>query len=155
VHRALHAYLQGDRQLERTREVLAGVGDHINERARASSKAEADHRHIHEARLFATRIGEEYSGSVTRVRPFGVQVQLDEALVEGTVPLESLPGGPYRPDLRQTALLDAAGESHYTVGTRLRVKIHATDVDLGRIELSIAGVPVPPPPPKWQTEPPP
>jgi ribonuclease R len=69
------------------------------------------------------------------VRPFGLQVQLDEPLVEGLVPSDSLPRGPYRLDPTETALVGP--ERSFAVGSALELRIGAVDVEDGLIEFEL------------------
>jgi ribonuclease R len=137
VHRLIKAYLAGERRFdEPMREELGALAARINERARAAARAERDRLRILVARLMAGRVGEEHAAHVTRVRTFGLLCQLDETMVEGTIPVESLAGGPFRVDARET-VLRGAGRS-FAIGMPLRVQIVACDPGLGRIELTEA-----------------
>ena len=78
-------------------------------------------------------IGEEYDAHITRVLPFGLVVQLDASLVEGLLPLESLPDGPW--EAKQVTV--ESSERRLTLGMPVRVKVISTDPDQGRIEYSL------------------
>jgi ribonuclease R len=89
------------------------------------------------AQWMTPRIGERFHARITRVKPFGLIVQIDTTQVEGVVPLEALvPKGDYRPDARETSLSD--GEHVFTIGMALEVELIATDPALGRIEFGLA-----------------
>lgn len=83
----------------------------------------------------AGHVGKQFQARVTRVRPFGLVVQLDGMLVEGVVPADALSGGPFRPDARELSLVGK--ERTFTVGMPVTVKVTSTDEQLGRIELSL------------------
>ena len=84
----------------------------------------------------SSRVGEKFHARITRVKPFGLIVQIDTTQVEGVVPLEALrPKGEYRPDARETSLSD--GEHVFTIGMPLEVELTATDPPLGRIEFGL------------------
>ncbi|MBI4865052.1 MAG: RNB domain-containing ribonuclease [Candidatus Riflebacteria bacterium] len=135
VHRTIKRYLRGDRAFlvpDPAQEELAG---HINERARAASRAESDRQRVLAAELMARHIGRSFRSRITRVRPFGLVVHLEDPPVEGLVPVESLPAGPYSIDARETTL-SGKGRS-FTIGEALPVRIVSTDPVLGRIDLAI------------------
>ncbi len=136
VHRTVKAYLQGEREFAGRAEVLGRLAEHVNRRARAASRAEADRRRTLFARLFASRVGEELPARVVQVRPFGLIVQLDGTWVEGVLPAETLPDGPYAIDDRETALRGAARE--FAIGVPLRVRVASSDEGAGRIEFALA-----------------
>ena len=57
-----------------------------------AGKAEAFQRRMLLAEYMMDQIGDEFEAHVTRVLPIGLVAQLDDSLVEGLIPLESLPG---------------------------------------------------------------
>ncbi len=136
VHRQIKAYLAGERGFASAREELDAVAARVNDRSRAAARAERDRLRILVARLMAGRVGEEHAAHVTRVRAFGLLCQLDETMVEGTIPVESLAGGPFRVDGRETSLTGA--ERSFAIGMPLRVRIASADPLLGRLELELA-----------------
>jgi ribonuclease R len=133
VHRLIKGYLQGDRHFEVSDPEVEALCQHLNERAAASAKAESMRRRMLLAAYMERHIGEEFDAHVTRVLPFGLVVQLDASLVEGLLPLESLPGGPW--EVRQVSV--DSPERRLTLGMPVRVKVVDTVPDLGRIEYSL------------------
>jgi len=135
VHRVLKQYLRGRRDFSHQDPAVEQLAVHINARARAASRAEQDRDRVLEARLMATHVGKTYLGRITRVKPFGLIVQLDDMLVEGVLPVDALPGGPFQPDARETSLVGPG--STFTIGMPLQVKVSSTDELLGRIEFTM------------------
>lgn len=86
------------------------------------------------AGLFAKRIGEVFNGHITRIRPFGLVVQLEGSVAEGVVLNELLGKGPWKMNARETVLQGA--EKSYSIGEPLTVRVSAADVSLGRIEFA-------------------
>lgn len=136
VHRTIKAYLRGRRDFERDLPELEILAGEINVRARGAARAERDRHRMLEAKLFAGRIGEVFDAHVTRVKPFGLTVQLDRMRVEGVVPSEALGAGPWRADTRETRL--EGPDRTFVIGAPLAVRVAATDERLGRIELELA-----------------
>jgi len=137
VHRQVKQYLHGKRNFIHEDPEIAALAAHLDARARSAQRAESDRKRVLEARVMAGRLGAICSGRVTRVRPFGLLVQLDGTQVEGLLPADALPGGPYRVDPRATAFV--GGQGRYTLGQPLVVKVAAADDKQGRVELSLAG----------------
>lgn len=137
VHRLIKRYLQGQRDFTHEQAELQGIAAALNRAGRAAARAESDRHRVLVARYLSTRIGEEHEAHVTRARPFGLLVQIDATLAEGLLPLEALPGGPYRVDPRETEARGPGGS--FAVGQALRVRIAAADPLVGRVEFALAG----------------
>lgn len=135
VHRAIKSYLRGRRDFVPADPAVESLCEWLNLRARAADRAERDRRRMLLARLMASRVGDTHSARITRVMPFGLLAQLDGMLVDGVVPTDALPGGPYRTDPRHTRLSDA--HRTYGVGAPVVVKIAGADEQLGRVELEL------------------
>ncbi len=136
VHRAIRRFLQGHRDQEPEPLSLETLAEHINERARVASKAEVERQRMLQAELLSHKIGQAFPGRVTRVRPFGLQIQLDSTGFEGILPLDTLPDGPFVPDERSTRVQGRT--TSYTIGSALRVRVVSADPSLGRVELALA-----------------
>ncbi|PTL75633.1 ribonuclease R family protein [Vitiosangium sp. GDMCC 1.1324] len=137
VHRTLKQYLRGRRDFVHEDPAVEQLAVHLNERSRTSGRAEKDRHRVLEARVMAAHVGREFTGRITRVRPSGLLVQLDGMLVEGNLPADSLPDGPYQPDPRETSLVGP--KRAFTIGMPLRVSVASTDEQSGRVELAPAG----------------
>ena len=133
VHRLIKGYLAGDRHFEISDPEVEALCLHLNERAAASAKAESMRRRMLLADYMTRHIGEQYDAHITRVLPFGLVIQLDASLVEGLLPLESLPDGPWE---TQQVTAESANR-RLTLGMPVRVKVIATDPGQGRIEYSL------------------
>lgn len=133
VHRLIKGYLQGDRHFEVKDPEVESLCLHLNERAGTSAKAESMRRRMLLAAYMERHIGEEFDAHITRVLPFGLVAQLDASLVEGLLPLESLPGGPWQAG----PVSVQSSQQRLTLGMPVRVKVVATVADQGRIEYSL------------------
>lgn len=135
VHRIVKRYLAGDRSMSAQRPDLTHLAEHLSEKAKASDKAEKERRRMLVARLFASKVGEEFKGHVFAVKAFGLVVWLDEPGVTGTCAIDALPGGPFEADLLREVMKGPARTYH--VGDPLRVRVTGTNERLGRIELAV------------------
>lgn len=133
VHRLIKSYLAGDRHWEVGDPQVAALCEHLNTRAELSAKAESLRRRMLLAEYMARRIGEEFEARVTRVLPVGLVAQLDASWVEGLLPWETLPGGPWRTE----PWMAQGAERRFFLGTPVRVRVVATDPSQGRIEYAL------------------
>jgi ribonuclease R len=136
VHRMIRRYLQGERDFKGEFANLELLGQHVNERSYTASRAENDRFRMLAAGLMMSRIGQEFQARVTRMKPFGMLIQLDTTLVEGMVSFETIPGGPYKLDERETTL--TGPERSFTIGTAVRVVLTAADPMSGKIDFVVA-----------------
>jgi ribonuclease R len=135
VHRTLKQYLRGRRDFVHEDPAVEALATQISTRARTASRAEKDRHRVLEARVMAAHVGEHFPARVTRVRHSGLLLQLDGKLVEGLLPVDGLPGGPYQPDARETSLVGP--QRTFTLGMPVQVRVVSTDEQHGRIELAL------------------
>jgi ribonuclease R len=135
VHRTVKRYLAGRRDWSLGDPSLEGLARHINERARGATRAENDRRKMIMAQYMAERIGQRFSARITRLRSFGIIAQLDASFVEGTIPMDTLSGGPFSLDARETHMRGA--RRSFTVGQAVRVRVVSADAALGRVEFAL------------------
>lgn len=136
VHRLVKSYLHGSRTWSMRDPALESLARHINLRARLAARAETDRHRMLVAGYMTRHIGEHFSARVVKIRPFGVVAQIDTTLVEGTLPFEALPEGPYTVEPSGGAARSPT--KRYAVGDAVRVTVVKTDPSLGRIELALA-----------------
>ena len=130
VHRLIRAYLGGERTLEPTDAKYAELCEHLNYRSMLANKASSFRRRMLLAEYMSDRVGEEFYARVTRVLPFGLVVQLDRSLIEGLIPLESLPDGPWE----ATTTSAKSENEEIFLGRGLWVKLVDVEPEEGRIE---------------------
>jgi ribonuclease R len=138
VHRVIKQYLDGFRDFNPTEPAVESLGIHVNERSQAASRAERDRQRVLVARYLGTRIGATFTARITRARSFGLIAQLDKIPADGLIPVESVPGGPFRLDPRETALIGR--QKRYVLGMPVEVTIAGTDPELGRVELTLVNM---------------
>lgn len=134
VHRQIKAYLHGERRFDAAREGLERLAQHINLRNRLASRAENEYKRQLMARLMVARVGERFSARVTRVLELGLLVQLDETWVEGLLPVEALPLGPYQLVGADSGLEGPGGR--YEPGMAVQVRLEEVDLEKGRLRFS-------------------
>ncbi|MDI1449918.1 ribonuclease R family protein [Polyangium sp. 6x1] len=139
VHRILKGYLEGHRDYEDIRAGLAVLAADCDRSSLNAGKAEAERHRMLVARLYAGRLGEEVSGNVIAIKPFGLLVQIAGTGAVGSIAMEALPGGPFRTDLAAQALLGHSHGQRFAVGDRIQATVAAVHEELGRIDLVPVG----------------
>ena len=94
------------------------------------------------------QLGEKFTGAITGVTRFGLFVMVAGG-VEGLLPAEALPGGPWEYDEARLTLQGSNGR--YALGMELEVECAAADPVSGQIDFILpGGVPVPARKPKQE-----
>ena len=142
VHRVLHS--QWDKGGAKA---LAGscaqAADQASRRELAAQSAERDIEKLYFARFMQGHLGETFPALVSGVTRQGLFAALPSG-VEGFLPLESLPGGPYHYDEDHLTL--TGPEVSYTFGSPLEVVCVLAEPATGRVEFALAGAEVRPNP---------
>ena len=147
VHRILTALLDG-RWKQEGRKLAAAVPRaalQSSQREVAAQEAEREIEKRYLAEYMAGHIGETFRGAVSGVTRFGLFVAV-EGGVEGLLPLEALPGGPWEYDEAHLVLQEAGGPGRYALGTEVEVECAAADPASGQIDFTLpGGLPAPRP----------
>ena len=116
-----------------------------SQREAAAQEAEREIEKRYLAEYMAGHIGETFRGAVSGVTRFGLFVAV-EGGVEGLLPLEALPGGPWEYDEAHLVLQEAGGPGRYALGTEVEVECAAADPASGQIDFTLpGGLPAPRP----------
>jgi ribonuclease R len=155
VHRALQGYLAG--QLDRARRLYAfpdleEIGRHISETEQTAEEAERELKTILILHLLRQRIGQQLSGIVVNLTPFGASVNLPEYGVEGLMPREALGPDHWQFDQQSQCLVGRGTGAILRLAQTLPVRIVGVHPAAGQLDLApalplIAGGPGPSPPP--------
>ncbi|MCA9791661.1 MAG: VacB/RNase II family 3'-5' exoribonuclease [Candidatus Eremiobacteraeota bacterium] len=133
VHRVIKRYLRGHREWDPFDPEIESLSQQLNRLSHQASKAEAARRRMLLAGFMADQVGQRFDAHITRVLPFGMVAQLDASLVEGVIPIEALPGGPWTP--REVSL--EGPDEEFTLGQPVTVEVVACDPAQGRIEYAL------------------
>ena len=133
VHRIVKAYLRGRRDRHAGDPELEALAVHLNDRNHRATKAEREQKAAMAARLFASKVGDRYAGTIVAIKAYGLVVQLAGTGMAGTVAMDDLPGGPFRVDKVRQRLV-GRGQT-FSIGAELPVEVTGADEVLGRIEL--------------------
>ncbi|MEO1334233.1 MAG: RNB domain-containing ribonuclease [Myxococcota bacterium] len=135
VHRIIKAYAAGRRDMYAGDPEIEALATHLNDCAYRATKAERDWSITMAARLFASKVGDRFAGTIVAVKTFGLVVELLGTGVTGTIAMDDLPGGPFRVD-RVRHRLEGSSQS-FGIGAELAVEVAGADETLGRIELRL------------------
>lgn len=138
VHRAIKAALDGKRY---TPGKWDDIGLHCSMTERRADEATRDVTHWLKCYYMRDRIGEEFSGTIASVVPFGVFVALDSVYVEGLVHVSELGEDYFRFDGVKHEMLGERTGQRYRLGDRLFVRLVRADLETGRIDFVLAEPP--------------
>jgi len=110
------------------------AGAHCSSNERRADEASRDVEAWLKCRYMRERLGEEFSGTVSAVVPFGLFVTLDDLYVEGLLHITEIGGGYYRFDEVRQELHGERSGVRYAAGTRVRVQVSRVDLDSRRID---------------------
>jgi len=139
VHRALSAWLAGGDALARVRgraERLPATATRISWRERVAMNAERDMDTLKKCAFMASRVGQEFDGTVGSVARQGLYVTLDAFFVEGLVHVATLPEWVVLDEAAHVLVARDSGR-RYALGDRYRVLVEAVDPVKGWINFSI------------------
>ena len=140
VHRLLHTYLFENQINEETINKydykLTDIASHSSERERASVDCEREVEDMKKAEYMAKHIGEEYSGMVSSVTPFGMFVELPN-LIEGLVRLDDLTDDFYTYNEETFSLTGKHDKRGYRLGDKVKVLVKAANKEAKTIDFTI------------------
>jgi ribonuclease R len=130
----------GDARREELEEELPETARHASEMERRADDAERELLQWKKVRFMANKVGDEYSGYITGVAPFGLFVELVEHYVEGLVHVSSMADDYYRFVEQEHVLRGEHTKKMYRLGDRadvqvVRVDMERRQVDLGLVEI--------------------
>ncbi|HVR39989.1 MAG TPA: RNB domain-containing ribonuclease, partial [Thermoanaerobaculia bacterium] len=91
------------------------------------------------------KVGNEYSGIITGIAPFGLFIELDEIFVQGMVPVATIGGDFWLFREREHRLRGESSNRELRLGDHVRIAVQAIDEDRHQIEfrlLEVAGAPI-------------
>ncbi len=137
VHRMLKKAIKkkfSKRDLEKLPEKLKPVAQQCSTMERVADEAERDALDMLKLRILSGHIGEEFEGIITGVVSFGLFVEISRYLVEGLIPINTLPGSFKYDDVNQRLVSE---EQIFRLGDKVKVKVEKVDEDLKKLDLSL------------------
>lgn len=144
VHRILTAILDGkwDKEGRKLTAAVPRAALQSSQRELAAQESEREIEKRYLAEYMSHQIGEKFTGAITGVTRFGLFVMVAGG-VEGLLPAEALPAGPWEYDEARLTLQGPNGR--YALGMELEVECSAADPVSGQVDFILpGGAPVPP-----------
>lgn len=149
VHRRLFEListgpLYGERrdEIERAHPLFA---QQSSDRERRAEEAEREVLEWKKVIFMRDKVGNEYTGIVTGVAPFGLFVELDEIFVQGMVPVATIGGDFWRYHDRSHRMVGESSHRELRLGDHVKVRVESIDEDRHQIEfrlLEVSGTPI-------------
>lgn len=117
--------------------LLEVVADESSERERAAAGAEDEMIRWKRADYLAERLGDELDAIVVGVRESGLNVELEEAFIEGFVHVSSLPGDSYMLRESLQSLVGRQTGVAFRLGDRVTVRVDRVDRNREEMEFSV------------------
>lgn len=139
AHRALAAHLDsGEIDSLPSSETVAELGESCSRTERAAEAAERALLERRITRFLAVRLGDAFAARVSALGRFGLEAELDEVPVTGTVPMETLADDRYRFHRQTHSLRGRATGRSFRLGDPLEVQLVRADRRSGELEFVLA-----------------
>ncbi|WP_029520443.1 ribonuclease R [Persephonella sp. IF05-L8] len=136
VHRMLKKAIKGKftkKDLQTLPAKLEEIAKQCSKMERVADDAERDALEILKLRILTNHIGEVFEGIITGVVSFGLFVEIEKYLIEGLIPIATLPGYFKYDELNQRLISE---DKIFRLGDKIKVKIENVDEDLKKLDLS-------------------
>ncbi|MBY0573007.1 MAG: VacB/RNase II family 3'-5' exoribonuclease, partial [Undibacterium sp.] len=119
------------------------LGTHCSANERRADEASRDVEAWLKCYYMKSKLGEEFSGTISGVTQFGLFVQLDEMFVEGLVHITELGADYFQFDDARHELRGERSGKRYQLTDKVNVIVSRVDIDARKIDLSLATNAVP------------
>jgi len=134
IHRAIKAVLQGGKYRPGKWE---DIGIHCSQTERRADEATRDVESWLKCYYMQDRIGEEFDGSVSAVKSFGIFVALDDVFVEGLVHISDLGSDYFHYDDAKHQLVGERSGRRFRLADRVRVQLVRVDMESSKIDFRL------------------
>jgi ribonuclease R len=111
-----------------------------SERERRADEASREVLEWKKVIFMRDKVGNEYTGIVTGVAPFGLFVELDEIFVQGMVPVATIGGDFWRFHDREHAMRGESTNRELRLGDPVKIRVESIDEDRHQIEFRLLEV---------------
>jgi ribonuclease R len=134
IHRAIKSALAGRRYDPGD---WSQIGLHCSMTERRADDATRDVEAWLKCFYMRDRIGEEFTGSISSVVPFGIFVALDDVFIEGLVHVSELGHDYFHFDEVQHAMVGERSGRRYRLSDRVRVRLMRADLETNKIDFQL------------------
>ncbi len=136
VHRMLKKAIKGKftkKDFQTLPSKLEEIAKQCSKMERIADDAERDALDMLKLRLLSNHIGEVFEGIITGVVSFGLFVEIQRYLIEGLIPINTLPDHFRYDEINQRLISD---KKIFRLGDKIKVRIEKVDEDLKKLDLS-------------------
>jgi ribonuclease R len=141
AHRLLKEVILSGPMTEKRRErwlkKLPPIAEHSSLRERVAMDAEREIIDRKKVQFMKDKIGQEFSGYISGVLPFGIFVELEDFFIEGLVHQTRLPKDRYRFLEEKHTLLGEHSKKAFRLGDRVRVRVDAANQERRQVDFSL------------------
>ncbi len=138
VHRAIKAVIARTKYIPGpSANAWEEIGMHCSQTERRADEATRDVEAWLKCYYMQDHVGEEFSGSISSVLPFGIFVALDEVFVEGLVHVSELGTDYFHFDESHHTMLGERTGKRYRLSDRVRVQVVRADLETNKIDFRL------------------
>lgn len=134
VHRAIKAVLAGEQYRPGDWDA---IGSQCSTTERRADDATRDVVSWLKCYFMQDKVGEEFSGCVSSVVPFGLFVALDDIFIEGLVHISDLGSDYFHFDEARHELVGERSNARYRLSDRVRVQVVRVDMETNKIDFRL------------------
>lgn len=137
IHRIISKYIDNkynitDDEILKYKNMAERYADSSSEREKIATKVEREAVNIKKAEYMSNKIGEEYSGIISNITPFGVFVELENT-VEGLIRFENLGNEYFIYDDEHKHLIGEHSNVVYKIGDKIDIRVIEANKELRKI----------------------
>jgi ribonuclease R len=131
----------GKKKIEKDLTIWDALGTHCSANERRADEASRDVEAWLKCYFIKSKLGEEFSGTISGVTQFGIFVQLDEIYIEGLVHITELGADYFQFDDARHELRGERTGKRYQLMDRVKVQVSRVDMEARKIDLTIVQIP--------------
>jgi ribonuclease R len=131
----------GKKKAEGDLAIWEALGIHCSANERRADEASRDVEAWLKCYFIRDKLGEEFSGTIAGVAPFGIFVQLDSLFIEGLVHVTDLGADYFQYDEMRHELRGERTGIRYQLTDRVTVQVSRVDLDARKIDLRLVSEP--------------
>ena len=129
----------GKKKIEKDPTIWDALGVHCSANERRADEASRDVEAWLKCYYMKTKLGEEFTGTISGVTQFGLFIQLDDLFVEGLIHITELGSDYYQFDDARHELRGERTGKRYQLTDKVKVQVSRVDIDARKIDLVLAG----------------
>jgi ribonuclease R len=141
VHRILKELISSQPMTEKRRQSwgkkLPGIAEHSSQRERVAMEAEREIIERKKVQFMKDKVGQEFFGYISGVRPFGIFIELEDFFVEGLIHLTRLPEDQYQFWELRHALVGRHSKRTFRLGDRVHVRVEAANLERRQVDFGL------------------